>query len=55
MQRAVATRLISLTDIKSPNSLEAMRIDLSLLVISLSIVRAISREEADDIIKVSLL
>jgi hypothetical protein len=57
---AAAARLISslttiaITATKCPDSLEAMRIHLGLLVVGLGIVRAVGREETDDIVEVGL-
>lgn len=48
-------RLTAIADIKRPDSLEAMGVDLGFLVAGLGIVRAVSREEADNIIEVGLM
>lgn len=45
---------ITRTEIKCPDSLEAMRIYLGFLVIGLGVIRAAGWEETDDIIKVGL-
>lgn len=45
---------ITITKIKCPDSLEAMRIYLGFLVIGLGVIRAVGWEETDDIIEVGL-
>lgn len=48
-------RLTAITEIKCPDSLEAMRVHLGFLVTGLGIVRAVGREEADNIIEIGLI
>lgn len=45
---------ITITEIKRPDSLEAMRIHLGFLVVGLGVVRAVGREKTDDVVKVGL-
>lgn len=58
---AVAARLISSlitiarTEIKCPDSLEAMRIHLGFLVVGLGVVRAVGWEKTDDVVEEGLV
>lgn len=60
MKGAVASRLISslitiaITEIKCPDSLEAMRIHLGFLVVGLGVVRSVGWEKTDDVVEVGL-
>jgi hypothetical protein len=46
---------IAITEIKGPDSLEAMRIHLRFLIVGLGVVRAGGWEETDDVVEVSLV
>lgn len=48
-------RLTAIAEIKRPDSLEAMSVNLGFLVAGLGIVRAVGWEEADNIIEVGLI
>lgn len=58
---AVSARLVSslitiaIAAIKCPDCLEAMRIHLGFLVVGLGVVRAVGREETDDVVEVGLV
>ena len=46
---------IAITEIKCPDSLEAMRIYLGFLVVGLGVVRTVGWEKTDDIVEVGLV
>jgi hypothetical protein len=46
---------IMITKIECPDRLEAMRIHLGFLVVGLCVIRAVGREETDDVVEVGLV